>query len=141
MVFERRVRQARYTTRMNRIKPLSRCVLGVLFIVAGVNHFANTAMYASIMPPYLPWHVELVYLSGVAEMFFGAMLLPRRYASFAAWGLIALCIAVFPANLHMALHAELYPSLPTWSLWLRLPLQGLLMAWIWCYTKDSKLPE
>ena len=122
------------------IRPLSRHVLGILFILAGVNHFANTAMYVSIMPPYLPWHVELVYLSGAAEMLLGAMLLPRRYSRFAAWGLIALCIAVFPANLHMALQAELYPSLPSWALWMRLPLQGLLIAWIWRYTKDSTPP-
>lgn len=125
---------------MNWIKPLSRYLLGILFILAGVNHFANTTMYASIMPPYLPWHVELVYLSGVAEIMLGAMLLPRRYARFAAWGLIALCIAVFPANLHMALHTDLYVSLPAWALWLRLPLQGLLIAWVWCYTKDAMLP-
>ncbi len=127
-------------TRMNRIKTLTRHLLGVLFILAGVNHFVNTAMYVSIMPPYLPWHVELVYLSGMAEIGLGALLLPRRYAKFAAWGLIALCVAVFPANLQMALHADLYASLPTWGLWLRLPLQGLLIAWLWCYTKDAMLP-
>ena len=127
-------------TRMNLIKTLTRYLLGVLFILAGANHFANTAMYVVIMPPYLPWHVELVYLSGMAEIVLGALLLARRYAKFAAWGLIALCMAVFPANLHMALHAELYPSLPAWGLWLRLPLQGLLIAWVWCYTKDSMLP-
>ena len=89
------------------------------------------------MPPYLPWHAELVYLSGIAEIMLGALLLPRQFAKLAAWGLIALCIAVFPANLHMALHAELYPAIPLWALWLRLPLQGLLIAWAWWYTRGT----
>ena len=121
---------------MVRLKPLARYLLSVLFVLAGINHFANTAMYVSIMPSYLPWHLELVYLSGAAEIALGVLLLFLRYATWAAWGLVALCVAVFPANLHMALHAELYPSLPSWGLWFRLPLQGLLIAWAWWYTRE-----
>ena len=121
---------------MNHFKTLTRYLLGFLFVLAGINHFANTAMYVSIMPPYLPWHLELVYVSGIAEMTLGVLLLFLRCATWAAWGLVALCVAVFPANLHMALHAELYPSLPSWGLWVRLPLQGLLIAWAWWYTHE-----
>ena len=118
---------------------LTRYLLGVLFIIAGINHFVRTAFYVSIMPPYLPWHLELVYISGVAEAGLGAMVLIRRWAVGAGWGLIALMVAVFPANLHMAIHPDLYPSFSKLGLWLRLPLQGLLLAWAYWYTRvDSK---
>jgi uncharacterized membrane protein len=118
------------------IKTLTRYLLGVLFIAAGINHFLNTATYLSIMPPYLPWHLELVYISGIAESALGVLLLIRRYAVWAGWGLVALCIAVFPANLHMAMHADLYPAIPELAMWLRLPAQGLLIAWSWWYTRE-----
>ena len=120
---------------MPSFKTPTRYLLGALFIAAGINHFLNTSTYLGIMPPYLPWHLELVYISGVAEAVFGALLLIRRCAAWAAWGIIALCVAVFPANLHMAMNAELYPSLPTLALWLRLPAQGLLIAWAYWYTR------
>ncbi len=120
---------------VSRFKTLTRYLLGLLFITAGINHFLHTATYVSIMPPYLPWHLELVYVSGVAEAGLGLLLLARRLAVFAAWGLVALCIAVFPANLHMAINADLYPVLPAMVWWLRLPAQGLLIAWAWWYTR------
>jgi uncharacterized membrane protein len=122
---------------MLRFKFVTRYLLGTLFVAAGINHFVNTAMYVSIMPPYLPWHLELVYISGVAEMGLGFLLLFNRFAVVASWGLIALCVAVLPANVHMAMHAELYPSLPASGLWLRLPAQGLLIAWAWWYTRKA----
>ena len=105
------------------------------FIIAGANHFINTSFYVSIMPLYLPWHLELVFLSGVAEAGLGAFLLFRRWAKWAAWGMIALMVAVFPANLHMTMNTELYPSHSVWGLWLRLPLQGVLIAWAYWYTR------
>lgn len=113
---------------------LTRYLLGALFVVAGVNHFANPGFYVGIMPPYLPWHRELVTISGVAEIALGALLLFRCWAVLAAWGLIALLVAVFPANVHMAVHPELYPSISPTALWFRLPLQGLLIAWAYWYT-------
>lgn len=122
---------------MSRSKTLSRYLLGALFVVAGVNHFFHTAFYVSIMPPYLPWHLGLVYISGVAEAGLGCLLLLRRWAVWAAWGLIALMVTVFPANLHMAMHPDLYPTIPIAVLWLRLPLQGLLIAWAYWYTRQS----
>lgn len=120
---------------MSHLKDLTRYLFGGLFVLAGLNHFLHTSTYLSIMPPYLPWHLELVYLSGAAEAGLGALLWFRRWAAWAAWGLIALLVAVFPANLHMALHADLYPALPPIGWWLRLPLQALLIAWAWCYTR------
>ena len=120
----------------SRFKKLTRYLLAILFVVAGANHFLYTDFYVSIMPPYLPWHLELVYISGVAEVSLGLLLLLRRWSIYAAWGLIALLIAVFPANIHMALHPELYPTISTLGLWLRLPLQGLLMWWAYRYTRQ-----
>lgn len=89
------------------------------------------------MPPYLPWHLELVYLSGLLEILLGAMLLIPRYTTLSAWGLIALLIAVFPANIHMALNSDQYPSMSPLVLWLRLPLQGVLIAWAYWFTRTE----
>lgn len=114
-----------------------RILFGILFIAAGLNHFRNQAFYVNIMPPYLPWHLALVYISGVAEAVLGALMLLRRWQVWAGWGLIALLIAVFPANIHMAMHPELY-SLPPWLLWLRLPIQGVLIWWASRYTRERK---
>src|SRR5207248_11723419 len=89
------------------------------------------------VPPYLPWPLALVIISGLAEMGLGALLLAPRWSALAAWGLIALLIAVFPANLHMALHPWLYPWASAALLWLRLPLQALLIAWAYWHTRPE----
>ena|ERR1700742_2493989 len=123
---------------MSGVKTVSRFIFGVLFIVAGINHFINAAFYVHIMPPYLPWHLALVYVSGVAEIALGALLLFKRWQVLAGWGLIALLIAVFPANLHMAVHHELYPDVPPLALYLRLPLQGVMIAWAYWYTRPNR---
>ena len=112
-----------------------RWLFGILFILAGLNHFRDPNFYVSIMPPYLPWHRELVAISGVAEIALGALLMFRRWAGLAGWGLIAVLVAVFPANAHMAMHPELYPSISPVALWLRLPVQGLLIAWAYWYAR------
>ena len=111
----------------------SRYLLAVIMVAAGVYHFVNPQVYVSIMPKYLPWHLALVYISGVLEILFGAGLL-TGYSSLAAWGLIALLIAVFPANLNMALHPELAPQISSVLLWLRLPLQAVLIWWVLKFT-------
>jgi uncharacterized membrane protein len=121
----------------SRLKRLTRWLCGLLYIGAGVNHFVNPSFYVAIMPPYLPWHAALVYASGVAEVVLGAMLLVERLRVVAAWGLVALLIAVFPANVHMALHPELYPTIPVAGLWLRLPLQGVLVLWVLWYARGE----
>lgn len=115
----------------------AKIIFGAFFIGAGLNHFINTDFYLSIMPPYLPWHLPLVYASGVAETALGVMLLVRRWSTIAAWGLIVLLVAVFPANLHMALNPDLYPQFSPVLLWLRLPLQGLLIVWAYFYTRSN----
>jgi uncharacterized membrane protein len=122
---------------MRTARLLLRWLFGVFFIGAGVNHFVHPAMYVAIMPPYLPWHLTLVYVSGACESILGALLLVERTQRMAAWGLVVLLIAVFPANVQMATHAALYPEIPAVALWLRLPLQGLLIAWAWLYTRGN----
>ena len=120
---------------MPKLKLIMKWLMGLFFVVAGVNHFLRPDFYMKIMPPYLPWHLPLVYLSGLFEVALGILVLIPKYTAPAAWGLIALLIAVFPANLHMALNAELYPSLSPIALWLRLPLQGVLIAWAYWYAR------
>lgn len=120
---------------MRVLKTIMKLLLAVFFIAAGVNHFVNPDFYVKIMPPYLPWHLELVYLSGVFEIVFGAMLLIPRLSRAAAWGIIAVLIGVFPANIHMAVNSHLYPEISPLLLTLRLPLQGVLIVWAYWFTR------
>ncbi len=117
------------------LRAILKWLLALLFIAGGINHFANPDPYVAIMPPYLPAPLTLVYLSGIAEMILGILLLIPRFERRAAWGLIALLIAVFPANIHMAIHPELFPEIPPAALWLRLPLQGVLIAWAYLFAR------
>lgn len=110
-------------------------LLSLGFIAAGVNHFVNPAFYLAMMPPVLPAPALLVQVSGVFEILGGMGVLLPQTRSFSGWGLVALLIAVFPANLQMALHPELFPTLPRWGLYARLPLQGALIAWAWWATR------
>lgn len=120
---------------MTQFKTVTRYMFGAFFIVAGISHFLKASFFINIMPPYLPWPRALVYISGIAEIGLGGLLFFRRWTSVAGWGLIALLIAVFPANLHMALHPKRYPALAPALLWLRLPMQGVLIAWAYWYTR------
>jgi uncharacterized membrane protein len=108
-----------------------RLPLGMFFVVAGIMHFVKPRAYESIVPDALPAHSELVMVSGVAEIAGGLALLPDRSARLAGWWLIAVLAAVFPANVNMAVNAERFRAVPEALLWLRLPLQGLLIAWVW----------
>jgi uncharacterized membrane protein len=110
---------------------MSRALLGVTFIAAGVLHFVRPRMYEAIMPRYLPAHRELVYASGLAEIAGGAGVLHPRTRRAAGWWLIATLVAIFPANVEMAVHAERFRRFPRVALWGRLPVQGLLIAWTW----------
>ena len=109
-----------------------RASAGPVFIAAGVLHFLRPGMYEAIMPSYLPAHRELVYLSGAAEIIGGAALLDARTRRFGMWWLIATLVAVFPANVHMALNPDDYRSVPggKWALYARLPVQLLFIAWV-----------
>jgi len=108
-------------------------LLGSVFIMAGLLHFVAPAAYERIMPPYLPLHRELVYLSGACEVLGGMGLLSRRTRPAAGIGLILLLVAVLPANVQMLLDARAAEKSSWWIalLWLRLPLQLVLVAWVW----------
>jgi uncharacterized membrane protein len=123
---------------MSKIKLVFKYLLGIFFIGAGVNHFVHTRFYLAIMPPYVPWPLFLVYLSGVLEGGFGLLVLIPRFTRVAAWGLILVMIGVFPANVHMALHPSSYPSIQPLVLWLRLPLQILFIVWPLWYTRPNR---
>jgi len=111
----------------------SRTVTGLVFVGAGALHFVAPGTYEKIMPPYLPLHRELVYLSGVAEVLGGFGLLAERTRAAAGVGLILLLVAVLPANVQMLIDARAAGKSSWWLalLWLRLPLQGVLAAWVW----------
>jgi uncharacterized membrane protein len=109
-------------------------VFAALFVAGGVGHFVKTDVYMKIMPPYLPYHRALVLLSGVFEVALGILLLVPTTTRLAAWGLIALLVAVFPANLYMYQHPEKFGLSPTLLL-LRLPLQVVLILWAYAYTR------
>lgn len=110
-----------------------RWLLAVFMIAAGANHFRDPGFYLAIMPSWLPWPAALVAVSGASEIAGGLGVLLPRTRRLAGWGLIALLVAVFPANLQMSVSGVQPPGihLPEWALWARLPLQALFIAWVW----------
>lgn len=105
----------------------------ILYVAAGANHFINPKPYLALMPPYVPAHSLMVVVSGVAEIVFGVGLLFPATRSISAWGLILLLLAIFPANVFMAV-SKRFRKIPAWLRWARLPLQGLLIWWAYRYT-------
>ncbi len=116
---------------------VGRCLLAAIMVVAGVLHFVFPKGYARTVPAWLPDATALVYISGVAEVAGGVGLLLAPVARAAAWGLVALFVAVFPANLNMAVNKIGFTAkAPSpWILWPRLPLQAALIYWAWLYTR------
>ena len=110
---------------------LARGLLGVFFVVAGLLHFVRPDSYKAIVPDALPAARALVFASGAAEIVGGAGVLSPRTARWAGWWLVATLLAVFPANVNMAVNAGDFRSVPEPLLWARLPLQALLVAWVW----------
>jgi len=116
---------------------ISRWLAAIFFAAAGTGHFLRPFDYLKIMPPWVPLPLALIYVSGFLEILFGALVLPLKTRKFAGWGLIMLLIAVFPANIHLALHPEIFPSVPAWVDWARLPFQGVFIFWVWKVTKKA----
>ncbi|MEP7270402.1 MAG: MauE/DoxX family redox-associated membrane protein [Acidobacteriota bacterium] len=123
---------------MRIVRLLFKFVLAGFFFAAGINHFRNPAFYLRMMPPYLPWHEGLNYVSGFFEIVLGVMVLVPRWTRLAGWGLIALLIAIFPANLHMALNPEFFPELPPYAYYIRLPFQLVFIAWVYWTTLSNE---
>ncbi len=120
---------------MVRFNIFSRYLLSLLLVVAGALHFFAPQTYLRMMPPYLPAPLALVYLSGVCEIGLGLGLLWRRTRRWAAWGVVALLVAVFPANVYMAQANDSVFHLPAWVVWGRLPLQVVLIVWACPHTR------
>jgi uncharacterized membrane protein len=119
-------------------KTVATVLLGALFIAAGANHFLHPAFYVRIVPPSLPNPALLVVISGVAEIAGGIGVLIRGTRTLAGIGLVTLLLAVFPANIYMAQHPELYRDVASaTTLDIRLPLQAVLIAWVWwaCFSR------
>jgi uncharacterized membrane protein len=123
---------------MKLLKQISKLIFGGAFILAGVNHFLNPDFYVRIMPPFLPVPLFVVYLSGIFEIALGVLLLVPKFSRLAAYGLVALLLAVFPANIYMALNPHLFTEFSPAALYLRLPLQMGLIVWAFWYSKKDK---
>ena len=109
-------------------------LMGILYVIAGLNHFRNPRLYLKIIPPYFPKPKLLNYLSGIAEIILGVGICIPMFSQMSAWGIIALLVAVFPANLYMFSNKKAGMGLPKIVLLLRLPLQIILMLWAYYYT-------
>ena len=120
--------------RMSRAKIAFKYLLAIIMFVAGTMHFLNPQFYMTIMPPYLPLHLELVYVSGLCEVTLGVLLVVPRFSRLAAWGICALLIAVFPANIYLYQHQELVSASPMVH-FLRLLLQGVLLLWAYWHSR------
>ncbi len=119
--------------RLSLWRPILLWLAALFFIVAGVNHFVKPEFYREIVPPQFPKPALLVEISGVCEIAGGIGLLVRPLRRAAGIGLILLLIAVFPANIHMAISPDSIAGLhiARWLLWVRLPLQLVFVAWVW----------
>jgi uncharacterized membrane protein len=130
------------TSRNPRVVVGLRALLSAGMIYAGVMHFVTPEFFLAIMPEYLPWHLELVWISGVFEILLGAALHVPKLRSLAGWGLIALFLAVWPANIWMAMHGlpdvEMSPSFLIMA-WVRVALQPLLMWWAYAVSRPSRI--
>lgn len=122
---------------MNWIKPISKYLLAIFMIGAGTMHFVNPAFFLKIVPPYLPLHKELVLVSGICEVLLGILLLMPKCSHLAAWGIISLLIAVFPANIYLFQNQDLMPASPLVH-FLRLPLQGVFILWAYWHTRPAE---
>lgn len=109
-------------------------LMALLYMLAGINHFRVPRMYTKIIPPSFPSPKLLNILAGLAEITLGILLCIPAVTQFAAWGIIALLIAIFPANVYMYRNSAAYRKIPKWALLARLPLQLALIFWAWLYT-------
>jgi len=124
--------------------PSSRIVvlwmLALFFMAAGLNHFLHPVPYLAMVPPSLPWPRALNTISGAAEIMGGVGILLPQVRLLSAWGLIALLVAVFPANVNVALHGWKGENIAPWILWVRLPFQPLIIALVYwaCIARRSQ---
>ncbi len=114
--------------------PWHQYLIGILFVLAGMNHFWKPKIYERILPPYIPAHGSMVIISGIVEMILGFMIMNKNSQTEAAWGIIILLILFIPVHIYMLQNEKAAMKLPKWVLILRLPLQFALMYWAYLYT-------
>ena len=117
------------------IKYFSMIVMGVFYISIGVSHFTSPIWYVKIVPPYLPYKLELVYISGLFEILFGGMLFFKKTRFLAGWGLILLLIAVYPANIYLAQTNGAAMNTTPLIAWGRLPVQFIFVGLAYWHSK------
>ena len=122
------------------LKNTGRGFIFAWFFLGGIAHFTLTEFFLRIVPPYIPYPIACVYISGVFELLGAFGILLPKTRQLAGYGLILLTTILTLANIHMYLHAELFAGIPEWMLAARLPLQAVLIWLIWWSTKpDTKL--
>ena len=124
---------------MKKIKKITIIIMALFYIWVGIRHFVDPAWFVQIMPPYLPFHYEAVYLSGFFEILFGIMLLFNKTRYYAALGLILLLIAVYPANIYLAFNKAPQEALQISAFaasWVRLPIQFIFLGLAYWHSKD-----
>ena len=117
-------------------KLISIYIMSYFYIQVGIKHFTDPVWFMQIMPPYLPWHKELIYISGAFEIFFGIMLLFKKMRYIAGSGLILLLIAVFPANIYLAQTNGLAMDTSAAIAWGRLPIQAIFIVLAYWHSKE-----
>jgi len=117
------------------IKYLSLVVMGIFYISIGISHFTSPIWYVQIVPPYLPYKLELVYISGLFEILFGGMLFFKKTRFLAGWGLILLLIAVYPANIYLAQTNGAAMNTTPLIAWGRLPVQFIFVGLAYWHSK------
>ena len=119
---------------------IGRSIVFVWFFLGGIGHFVLTKTFVSVVPPYVPFPLEMVYFTGVCEIAGALALLYKPLRQIAGWCLIALAICVTPVHVQMLIEADKYQSLGPVVLWVRLAIQPLLIWVIWSVTKPSTTP-
>ena len=114
-------------------------IMTTFYVIAGAYHFINPDFYKKIMPPWLPGHYFIIYFTGVCEIVFGLLLIPKQTRKPAAWCIIVLLVVVFPGNIQMMLNYWHDQSPYLWLAILRLPLQLLLICWAYMFARNRKI--
>jgi len=137
MIRENQEKNLELYAAMKLFKKITIYFMALAYAFVGIQHFTNADPFLAIMPDYLPYHLEAVYFSGFCEILFGILLLVPKYRPYAAWGLILLLLAVFPANIHLVLDSDAQSALniSQTAAIVRLPFQALFIGLAYWHTK------
>ena len=122
---------------MRTLRLVFKYILVAFMVGSGIYHFFNPDFYVNIMPEFLPFHSELVFLSGVTEIVAGVMLGTPRVSKWGAWFIIAHLVIFFTVHIDMIVHADRFPEVPLAGLYLRIPIQFVLIAWAYWFTRGA----